>query len=92
VLLVVFQSVVQQHTQRHDTAIKFAILGGPVWAYDDGWLIREDVALFSPLALKLLLLLLFLLLTEKNTSNLFKINLIMLYNIENTDVEIIASQ
>lgn len=68
VLLVVFQSVVQQHTQGHDTAVKFAILGCPVGVYKDGGLIREDVAPFSPLALNLLLPLPFLLLTEKNAS------------------------
>lgn len=80
VLLVVLQSVVQQHAQGHDTAVKFAILGCPVGMYNDGRLIREDVAPFSPLALKLLLPLLFLLLTEKNISikrvlqTTFKIN------------------
>lgn len=68
VLLVVLQSVVQQHTQGHDTTVKFAILGCPVGMYDDGRLIREDVAPFSPLTLKLLLSLPFLLLTEKNIS------------------------
>lgn len=65
VLLVVFQSVVQQHAQGHDAAVKFAVLGRPVGVHDDGGLIREDVASFSPLALHLLLPLPFLLLTEK---------------------------
>lgn len=51
--LIVFQSIVQQHAQRHDTAVKFSILGGPVWVYEDGGLIREDVAPFSALAFKL---------------------------------------
>lgn len=67
-LLVVLQSVVQQHTQGHYTAVKLAVLGGPVWVHDDGGLIRENVASLSPLALKLLLLFLLLLLTEKNNS------------------------
>ena len=65
---VVFQSVVQQHTQGHDTAVKLAILGCPVGVYEDGGLVREDVAPFSPLALKLFLPLPFLFLTEKNSS------------------------
>ncbi len=83
VLLVVFQSVVQQHTQGHDTAVKFAILGGPVGVYDDGGLIGEDVAPLSPLALNLFLPLPFLLLSEKNASvrralqTKFQINLIL---------------
>lgn len=64
-LLVVLKPVVQQHTQRHDTAVKFAILSCPVGVYDDGGFIREDVAPFSPLALKLLLPLPFLLLRGK---------------------------
>lgn len=67
-LLVVLQSVVKQHTQGHDTAVKFAILGSPVGVYDDGRLIREDVPPFSPLTLKLLLSLPLLLLTEEKTS------------------------
>lgn len=73
-LLVVFQSVVQQHAQRHDAAVKFAVLGGPVGVHDDGGLIGEDVAPFSALPLQLLQLLLFLLLTEEQIH--LKINLI----------------
>lgn len=61
-LLVVFESVVQQHAQRHHTAVELAVLGGPVGLDQDGGLIGEDVASFSPLALQLLLLLPLLLL------------------------------
>ncbi len=68
VLLVVLQPVVQQHTQGHDTTVKFAVLCCPVGVNDDGWFIRENVAPFSPLALKFLLPLPFLLLREKITS------------------------
>lgn len=64
-LFVVFQSVVQQHAQGHNTAVKFAVLGCPVGVYDDGGLIREDVASFSPLAFKLLLPLPLFLLREE---------------------------
>lgn len=67
VLLVVLQPVVQQHTQRHDAAVKFAIFGCPVGVYEDGGFIGEDVASFSPLALKLLLSLSLFFLIGKNT-------------------------
>lgn len=68
-LLVVLQPVVQQHAQRHDAAVELAVLGGPVWVYEDGGLIGEDVPPFSALALKLLLSPPFLLLLEKNVPN-----------------------
>lgn len=70
VLLVVLQPVVQQHAQRHDAAVKLAVLGRPVGVNDDGGLIREDVAPLSPLALKLFLPLPFLLLTKENTDEI----------------------
>lgn len=63
-LLVILQSVVQQHAQGHDTAVEFAIFGGPVGVNENGGLIREDVTSFSPLALNLLLPFPFLLLKE----------------------------
>lgn len=68
VLLVILQSVVQQHTQGHDTAVEFAIFGGPVGVDENGGLIREDVTSFSPLALNLLLPFPFLLLKEAHFS------------------------
>lgn len=55
VLLVVLKPVVQQHTQRHDAAVKLAVLGGPVWVDEDGGLVGEDVASLAPLPLRLLL-------------------------------------
>lgn len=68
-LLVILQSVVQQHAQGHDTAVKFAIFGSPVGVNENGGLIREDVSSFSPLALNLLLPFPFLLLTEVHFSS-----------------------
>lgn len=61
-LLVVLQSVVQQHTEGHDAAVKFAIFGSPVGVHQDGGIIGKDVAPFSPLTLKLFLLLFFIIL------------------------------
>lgn len=69
VLLVVLQSIIQQHAQRHDTAVKFAILRCPVGVYEDGGLVREDVASLSSLAVKLLLTFPFLLLRVRYTSD-----------------------
>lgn len=60
VLFVVLQPVVQQHTQRHDAAVKFAILGCPVGVNDDCGLIWENVTPFPTLTLQLLLTLTFL--------------------------------
>lgn len=68
-LLVVLKSVIQQHTQRHDAAVKFAILGCPVGVYEDGGLVGEDVASLSSLAVKLLLTFPFLLLRVTYTSD-----------------------
>lgn len=61
-LLVVLQSVIQQHAQRHDAAVEFAVLCRPVGVDEDGGLIGEDVASLSPLPIKLVLALPFLLL------------------------------
>lgn len=67
VLLVVFHSVVQQHAQRHDAAVKFTVLGSPVGVNEDGGLFREDVASFSPLPFDLFHFFPFVFLKEADT-------------------------
>lgn len=67
VFLVVLQSVVQQHAQRHDAAVKLPALGRPVGVNDDGGLVWQDVPLLSALTLQLLLLLPLLLLMDRQS-------------------------
>lgn len=67
VFLVVLQSVVQQHAQRHDAAVKLSVLGRPVGVNYDGRLVWQDVPLLSALALQLLLLLPLLLLIDRQS-------------------------
>lgn len=64
-LFIVLQSVIQQHTQWHDTAVKFAILGSQVWVNENSWLIWQNITSLPALTLLLLLALSFLLLKTK---------------------------
>lgn len=59
---VIFQSVIQKDTQRHDAAIKFATFCSPVWMYNYGWFIGQNVSSFLALAFHFLLSFSFLLL------------------------------
>lgn len=68
VLFIVLQPVVQQYAQRHDAAVKFAVLGGPVGVNNDCGLIWENVTPFPTLTLQLLLPLTFLFLKFAQTS------------------------
>lgn len=54
-LFVVLRTVVKQHRQRHDGAVKLARLGGGVGVDDDGGSVRQGVALLQLLPLLLLL-------------------------------------
>lgn len=60
VLFIILQSVVQQHTQGHDAAVKFAVLGSPVGMDNNGGLIWQNIASLPALAFLLLLPLSFL--------------------------------
>lgn len=60
VLFIILQSVVQQHTQGHDAAVKFAVLGSPVGMDNNGGLIWQNITSLPALAFLLLLPLSFL--------------------------------
>ncbi len=60
VLFIILQSVVQQHTQGHDAAVKFAVLGSPVGMDNNGGLIWQNITSLPALAFLLFLPLSFL--------------------------------
>lgn len=72
-LLIVLQPVVQQHTQRHDAAVKLAVLGCPVWVNNDGGLIREHITPLPTLPLKFFLALTLLILRD-TIFNIYNLN------------------
>lgn len=70
VLFIILESVVQQHTQGHDAAVEFAVLGSPVGMDDNGGLIWQNITSLSALTF-LLLLPLSLLFLEGNIFSMF---------------------
>lgn len=87
-LFIILQPVVQQYTQRHDAAVKFAILGCPVGVNNDCRLIWENVAPFSTLTFQLLLTLTLLFLKKGKEFNRTYINWLVIQMNKYTQISI----